>query len=202
MIPCCRCRKEIPAGTTAVAVVKRPQNVSPVTLDGAVIARISYYHERCLPPVLFHRFSGSLPDEQSPAASSLGNEHGVGGGLTHRYRRSRKRPSRRKRYRTTEQRRAREREASEARVAARTEAMTPESEFARLGWLPLCHCSKSFGTWGWLTEHGRCHYCGGWELSACLRVAGAESVRVEIAKLAIYDREQMLARLEQALAPA
>lgn len=65
---CARCRKDIDS-ESYLYTKRRP---TPFILtDGAEVMRLSRYHKKCLPPVLFHRFAGSLPASQPASAESL-----------------------------------------------------------------------------------------------------------------------------------
>lgn len=189
--------------------MRRDQRVPPPDnrsyyLDGDCIGVTSLYHPKCLPPNLFHQFAGSLPAGQSPAATSLGNEHGVSGGLSPY---KRKRLSRRVRYKRTAQRRAAESAAREERQREKTQRLTAHDTLKRGGTLGLCSCpttelamrdiAEKYGqthtpsSFSFVTENGYCGYCGKWNWKVFREACGEAALESAIAELDLYHREQM-----------
>lgn len=70
---CHRCRKQIMDGESGYhhAKYRKPDGYHAdgkgywILRDGVELARVTMYHKRCLPPVLFHRVAGSLPASQA-----------------------------------------------------------------------------------------------------------------------------------------
>jgi len=76
---CHRCRRAVAtdyADTVAVQLPLPARREQRVTLPVAYFPELGWcyfalYHAKCLPPVLYHRFSGSLPESRSTSPVSL-----------------------------------------------------------------------------------------------------------------------------------
>lgn len=185
---CRRCGKLITGQGYRIDKPVPPSRGGQYYLDGDVSVMITFYHSACLPPNLFHQIAGSLPVGQSPAGSSLSNEHALGGGLSRR----RKRPARRVRYKRTAARHTAEDNARERRQSARTEAMTITETLERGGTPKLCCClPSSIVSYSFLTSHGYCRYCGGWNHRVFRDACGDDAVATAISELELYKRLKM-----------
>lgn len=187
---CRRCRNVVTEDGVRVRHHVPPPDGRSYYLDGDTLATEAIYHRRCLPPNVFHKFAGSLPVGHSPADTSLGNEHAIGGGLFPKKRR--KRPARRIRYNRTKARRQAEAAARDERQREAAKAAKIQDTLERGGKPALCHC-RTFSTNSYfITPHGRCGYCGGWTPEVFRTACGDDALRDAISELAIHDRTKML----------
>jgi hypothetical protein len=192
---CVRCR--LPITDCVVKVQKTVAPPAPRTywLDGDTLARVSYYHQKCLPPNLFHAMARSHLAGQSPAGTSLGNEHAASGGMAHN--KKRKRLPRRIRYKRTNEREAMADRARKERQEQYTNSMKIEDTLNRGGKPKLCTCDtftdRASNTYGMLTTHGYCRYCGGWRHEVFLSACGEAALRQAISELSLHEREKMIA---------
>lgn len=188
---CRRCRKVISEDAVQVTRPLPPPDGRTYYLDGDCIASACVYHRKCLPPDLFHKFAGSLPAGQSPADTSLREEHVIGGGLS--LPKHRKRPARRIRYKRTEARRQKESAERELRQHESTLALTIQDVLQRGGKPGLCHCRVFSSSDGYfITSNGYCRYCGCWTPEVFLAACGPERMRDTIGELDLHYRTEML----------